>query len=308
MKILCFHPGAIGDIIATLPALDALCRRLPDPRITCLGQLELMQLLAETKAIDTPLSLDYPGLHTLFHPKLPPPESLVAFLQGHDLALSWMRGFAGVFPERLASLGLKTIFHPGPFPPLPGSGPAVRYYAEPLAQLGLELVTEHPRLPLSAGQKRAWLSGHPELLAAPYVVIHPGSGSPRKNWPAENFAALAEALGKRFRAQVVVLQGPADEEAVAKMVKAAAGFPLLVKASLSLREAAALLAGATLAVGNDSGVSHLAGAVGVPTIAIFVSTDPATWGVQQPRARNLGAGPVQVKDVLRAASDLLPGL
>lgn len=304
MKILCFHPGALGDIVNTLPALDALRRRTPDARLTCLGQFELMQLLAETKAIDTPLSLDYPGLHTLFHPKLPPPQSLVAFLQGFDLALSWMRGSAEVFPQRLAGLGLKTIFHPGPFPPLPGSGPASRYYAEPLIQLGIKLESERPCLPLTTEQKRAWLSRHPELLAAPYVVIHPGSGSPRKNWPAENFAALAQALWKRFGGKLVVLQGPADEEAVAKMVQAAAGFPLAVKSSLSLRELAALLAGASLVVGNDSGVSHLAGAVGAPIVAIFCATDPAIWGVLQPQARNLGPGRVQVEDVMQAVSGL----
>ena len=305
MKIICFHPGAIGDIVNTLPALDALRRQMPQARLTCLGQLEAMQLLAETGIIDTPLSLEYPGLHTLFHPELEPPESLVAFLQSFDLAVSWMRGAMNVFPERLRKLGLTTVFHPGPFPPPAGSGPAVRYYSEPLRQLGIELEAEHPRLPLSPEQRHTWLSAHPDLLDSPYLVLHPGSGSPRKNWPAERFAQLAKTLAARLNQRVVVPKGPADEEAVANMEKAAEGFLLVVKEGLSLRELAAILAGAALVVGNDSGVSHLAGAVGAPTVAIFRATDPAIWGVNQPHARNLGPGLVNLEDVQEAISGLI---
>ena len=307
MKILLFHPGALGDVINTLPALAALRRRWPQARITGVGQLELMQLLVETGAVDEARSLDFPGLHTLFHPELEPLPALVSFLKPHDLAISWMRGPAEIFPARLRALGLRTLAHPGPFPPPFGSGPASRYYAAPLKQLELELESEHPRLPLTLEQRREWLSAYPELLQSPYLVIHPGSGSPRKNWPAENFAELAEELRGQLQETIVVVKGPADEDAVKKMIGAAKKIPLKVLESLSLKKLAALLAGASVVIGNDSGVLHLAGAVGAPTVAVFVSSDPQIWGVNQPQARNLAPSEASLKNLLAAVLDLTAG-
>ena len=296
-SILCFHPGALGDVINTLPALAALRRRWPKARLTGMGQLELMQLLAETGALDEARSLDFPGLHTLFHPELEPLPALVSFLKQHQLAVSWMRGPADIFPGRLQKLGLRALFHPGPFPPPAGAGPASRYYAALLKQLGIEIESEHPRLPITAEQRREWLSAYPELLGSPYLVIHPGSGSPRKNWPAENFAKAARELAARLRRTVVVVKGPADEAPVRKMVEAMKGAPARVLEGLTLRELAALLAGASAVIGNDSGVSHLAGAVGAPTIAVFVRSDPQVWGVNQPQARNLKENEVSVAGI-----------
>ena len=303
-RIILFHPGALGDVINTLPALAALRRRWPQARITGLGQGELMQLLQETGSLDQGRSLEVPGLHALFHPALEPPPELAAFLHSFDLAVSWMRGADDLFPRRLQALGLRTVFHPGPFPPPPGSGPASRYYAEPSRLLGLELPSEPPRLELTEAQRADWLSSHRNLLGAKYLVIHPGSGSPRKNWPAEQFARLAAELAARLPERVVVLQGPADAEAVEKMRAAGRGSTWPVLAGLSLRELAAVLAGATVVAGNDSGVSHLAGAVGAPTVAVFVGSDPALWGVNQPQARNLGPDPVRLESVVQAVREL----
>jgi ADP-heptose:LPS heptosyltransferase len=105
------------------------------------------------------------------------------------------------------------------------------------------------------------------------VVLHPGSGSVEKNWPAERFAALAEALACQHGASVVVTFGPADEAARA----AFAGTSAHLLDSPPLLELAALLRRAALYVGNDSGISHLAGLRGTPTLALFGPTDPALW-------------------------------
>jgi len=304
-SVLLFHPGALGDVINTLPALAALRRRWPEARITGLGQMELMQLLQAAGVLEQGRSLELPGLHALFHPELEPPPDLVAFLHNFDLAVSWMRDRAGVFPRRLKELGLSAVFHPGPFPPPPGSGPASRWYAEPLRSLGLEPVSEPPRLELTPAQRAAWLSSHPELLGAKYLVIHPGSGSPRKNWPAKQFARLAAELTARLDQRVVILEGPADRAAVTQMKEASRGASWPVLSGLLLPELAAVLAGAAVVAGNDSGVLHLAGAVGAPTVAVFVAGDPELWGVNQPQARNLGPGQASLEAVVKAVRELL---
>lgn len=101
------------------------------------------------------------------------------------------------------------------------------------------------------------------------VVIQPGSGSRRKNWPLVRFVSLAHALERSGRSIAWCL-GPAE-----------GGIALPNGArrldSESLVELARVLAGSRLYIGNDSGITHLAAAVGCRTIAIFGPTDPRIW-------------------------------
>jgi ADP-heptose:LPS heptosyltransferase len=116
------------------------------------------------------------------------------------------------------------------------------------------------------------------------IVIFPGSGSPGKNWPADRFAALAAMLTKRSgilrsadsalndKACAVIL-GPAETSI--EPVFREAGVPVLK--GLDLPTVAAIARLASAFVGNDSGVSHLAAAVGASGVVIFGPTDPARW-------------------------------
>lgn len=92
------------------------------------------------------------------------------------------------------------------------------------------------------------------------IVLHPFSGSAKKNWPLAHFHALAAMLP----GPVAWTCGP--EEALAGAVRFA-----------GLDELAAWLAGARLYIGNDSGITHLAAAVGTPVLALFGPTDPSIW-------------------------------
>ncbi|HET6897513.1 MAG TPA: glycosyltransferase family 9 protein, partial [Vicinamibacteria bacterium] len=142
-------------------------------------------------------------------------------------------------------------------------------------------------------------------LGPKFVAIHPGSGAPRKNWPAQRFAALAERLaaGQRF----LLLEGPADGDSAAP----ASGLPGAVRArDLPPRVLGAVLARAGLYVGNDSGVSHLAAAWGAPVLALFGPTDPAQWAPVGPRvtvlrARDEKMESLELADVERAAREVL---
>ena len=114
------------------------------------------------------------------------------------------------------------------------------------------------------------------------TVIHAGSGSPAKNWPVDRFAAL----GKRLEAsghRIAWLRGPAE----GAPPPGAAAFTQL--ADLSLKALAATLASSRLFIGNDSGVSHLAAAVGASTFALFGPTDPGVWRPDGPRVVTLRA-------------------
>ncbi len=107
--------------------------------------------------------------------------------------------------------------------------------------------------------------------------VHPGSGSNLKNWPPENFAALMEKISKFAPwASWTVLEGPSDLEAVGSLCRLWKGRLEILKPS-SLFLLASNLKEASLFLGNDSGVTHLAAFLGVPTLALFGPSDPRIW-------------------------------
>ncbi len=126
------------------------------------------------------------------------------------------------------------------------------------------------------------------------MAAHPGSGGDWKRWPVERFAQAVDGLAEAGLG-VVVIQGPADAEVVRQLRLKLRGKQPPVAADLGVEELAAFLALASCYLGNDSGVTHLAAAVGTPTVAIFGPTDPAKWGPRGQRVVVLraegGCGP-----------------
>jgi hypothetical protein len=112
------------------------------------------------------------------------------------------------------------------------------------------------------------------LCGSPVLVIQPGSGSPRKQWECGGFEEAARWWRGETGGRVVVVLGPAEEERGFRWPPVAGS---LLLRGLSIPRLAALLRLATLYLGNDSGVSHLAGAVGAWGAVVFGPTDPGTW-------------------------------
>jgi len=146
------------------------------------------------------------------------------------------------------------------------------WLAEPVATFGAN--AEQCDLPVHqpTTAEREAASRLVARLPARFLAIHPGSGSPAKNWPADRLAALARSLS-RDRPWLLVV-GPAEAETTG-VLRAVPG--VVVAATLPPRVLGAVLANAGLYVGNDSGVSHLAAAWGAPTVVLFGPTDPAVW-------------------------------
>lgn len=109
-----------------------------------------------------------------------------------------------------------------------------------------------------------------------------------KCWPADRFADVAAELG----APVLLVEGPADAEACRLFLARAPSSPAVARAAgLSVAQLGAVLAACRLFIGNDGGVSHLAAALGVPTVAVFGPTDPGTWSPRGRRVRAVTSGP-----------------
>jgi ADP-heptose:LPS heptosyltransferase len=109
------------------------------------------------------------------------------------------------------------------------------------------------------------------------VIIHPGSGGTHKCWHLDNFLSVAKMLAKEG-AEAVFLLGPAEQERFGEATTGKIGTASKVLSNLPLTDVLAVLSGARGYIGNDSGITHLAAALGVRTVAVFGPTEAAVYG------------------------------
>jgi ADP-heptose:LPS heptosyltransferase len=203
---------------------------------------------------------------SLLLPEGPPPGSFRDRVARHDAAIAYTASTPII--ESLRRLVPKVLdVSPAPPPSIHASA----WLARPTRALGGDpstLPATHVPTEAERHAARPWR----ERLTDRFIALHPGSGSAAKNWPAHRFADLSTALsgGRPW----LLVEGPADEEAAGIVARVPGA---VVARGLAPRVLAALLAEADLYVGNDSGVTHLAAAWGVPTLALFGPTDPNVW-------------------------------
>ena len=258
MRTLVIHLGGIGDFLLACPTLSAL--RASGP-VELLGNHERLQTAVDGGLADAAHDAGACELDTLFST---PSPRLREFLEGFDRCVAWLRPDEAML-DAMRGCGIEEVrAYPG-LPPADWTRHASAYYADclNLKEPGL------PRLAFQhgSGTPPGSCGGCPTFEAPPTVVIHPGSGGRQKNWPLENFRAIADELERRGR-RVVWCTGPAEEH-----------LPQLRPslAPMSLSNLGRTLARARLYIGNDSGITHLAAAAGCPTLAIFGPTNPAVW-------------------------------
>jgi ADP-heptose:LPS heptosyltransferase len=140
-------------------------------------------------------------------------------------------------------------------------------YLEVAALAGAPPVTLEPHLVVTERDRQESFGVVPEG-DGPLACLHPGSGDPRRRWPAEKFAAVADAL-VAASARVFVNGGPGDEHVADAVCTAARTQGDVFTARTSLGGLVGLLSRCAVVVSNDSGPLHLASAVGVPTVGIY---------------------------------------
>lgn len=281
------RPGAIGDTLVTLPALLALRRRFPHARIEAIGNATALPIVEASRLIDSWLPFDDGRVTRLFMPADPPPDD--PFL-GIDVAVAWGRDADGTLERALVRRGATAVVV-APSRPDPGQPEHVaRHLLRTIAPLGIETSGEGIELPELHVPAEADTRALAELAAAglsdrPFVAIHPGSGSITKNWPAEQYAVLVDQLQSECGLAAIVLGGPADAEALVVLHDQPGRPPTAEVVERPLLVVAALLRRAAAFIGNDSGLSHLAGLLGVPTLALFGPSDPTLWAPLGPKVR-----------------------
>jgi ADP-heptose:LPS heptosyltransferase len=167
---------------------------------------------------------------------------------------------------------------PRRFLPWPGHGLEVRRLLALVEFLGITPQGEHLEFTVHQDDRsrRRALPGAERLERGGYVCVHPGASVPERRWPPEHFAAVADRLTDRGLA--VVLTGTAEEAGLTQAVAARMRAPALDYAGRTdLGTAGALIEGARVLVCNDTGVSHLAAALRVPSVVLSTGDNPARW-------------------------------
>jgi ADP-heptose:LPS heptosyltransferase len=245
---LVIRPGAIGDFIVSLPALECLRSHTLEvwtgaPNVPLVRFADRVRSIAST-------GLDLLGVAE-------PPALLLDELRRFDSIVSWYGANRPEFRDILRGLNIPCVF----FPALPPEGArlhATDFYLDQVRELCPSASDGVPRIPC-------------QVTPANFAVIHPFSGSARKNWPLEKFRQMARGLERIM--PVHWCTGPEDPP-----------LPGAVRID-DLYELARWLASARLYIGNDSGITHLAAAVGTPVLALFGPTDPRVWAPRGPNVR-----------------------
>jgi ADP-heptose:LPS heptosyltransferase len=282
-RLLVIRAGALGDCLLMLPALAALRGRFPDARIEVMGYPMRWDWVLGRELVDAVQPIERPGMHLLFCEGAEIPAPLQDFFTGYDLVLSYRPDPEGIFAANLRRLGTPLVLSQPPFPPPPPPPVHVADFALRLVtELGAPPPPRYPTLRLRADELSAvqpFFRKHDiDPARQRLVVLHPGSGSEAKRWPVTNFAVVAAALTAEAAVRLVIVTGFAEAGLGASLLTLLPTAPPLVAENWPLIPTAALLAHAAAFVGNDSGLTHLAAALGRPTVAVFGPTDPDVWG------------------------------
>ena len=286
-RILVIRGGAIGDFILTLPAIRLLRENFPAAHLEILGYRHIIALAEGRRYADSTRSIEYGAMAGFFIPRSVLAPDLVEYFASFQQVVSYLFDPDGFFEANLRRAGVKN-FLPA-YAKLDDTEHAARQLARPLQSLALYLedhaATVHP-----SARDHAFADEFLGTSDAPLIALHPGSGSPRKNWPLENWRALgAWLLARPSPPRLLLIGGEADHAQLDALIAAWRGAPVLLARDLPLPHLAALLARCRLFLGHDSGISHLAAAAGAPSLLLFGPTDPAVWAPVNPHVSILPA-------------------
>jgi heptosyltransferase III len=273
------HQGALGDFLLALPVFDGLWRLHPGCRLDFWSKSAHVALLAAKSYVGEVHSCDGSEVARFFHEDLWQQAPVPRFLEDAEGVLVFGQSQSKTMAARLSQRLTGRVAWIQSFPTASGNRQVSRFLVEQVRLAGWPIEDTLSVLQPATAERRfarEWLrdSGWSERDRP--IVLHPGSGGKRKIWPLQKWWDAIRWLRRDRQVPVILIVGPADESCRALASAALAlGVPQLP--TVALPRLAALLAACRLFVGNDSGVTHLAAALGVPTVAIFGPTSPEVW-------------------------------
>lgn len=284
-RILVIRRRYLGDIVLLSPFFQSLRQHWPNAELTLLAEASYAAVATLIPEIDRTLILprrarELAGWLTLLRALRSARFTHVFDLDNREktAALTRLTGareriaLLHEAPARLASFYTRIVLDP---PAEHERRTIAEYYLQALAGAAVPVATKTVRLVLRETDRStvAKLLGN----SPPRLLVHPGSRSAFRVWPAENFAAICDRAQNELGARVLLVGGPAERPLLAAIAAAARTKPEVLSTPLSVGEFAALAASCDLMLCHDSGPMHVAAGVGTRVIALFGSQNTTLW-------------------------------
>ena len=297
-SILVIRGGAIGDFILTLPVLAALRENLPLARVEILAYPRVAPLAVAAGLAAEARSIDARPLAGFFAARGPLDEEIQAYFANFAVIISYLYDPDGIFQANIERCS-RAQFIAGPHRPDERAAlHASDVFLKPLERLAIFGADPSPRLALNS---------QPSTLNS--LALHPGSGSESKNWFESNWSQLLRALVQETTAPLLLIGGEAEGERLRRLTRELPSERFALAENLPLVELAQRLAGCRAFVGHDSGITHLAAAVGLPGLVLWGPSNDVVWRPRSERMKILRGSPglasLPVEKVVAAVRGML---
>ncbi len=289
-RILVIRGGAIGDFILTLPAIAALRRQFPQAHLELLGYPHIAQLALAGGLVDRVQPIEARGLAGFFARGGTLAPDLMDYFSEFDLVVSYLYDPDEIFKTNVCRCSVGQ-FIAGPHRPDETAGiHATQVYLKPLERLAIFDADNVPRLNVGQASSLSQTSSTIPLHqvgdrqdACPTLAFHPGSGSETKNWPETKWAALMQKVMATTDWSILLIGGEAEGERLQRLAAALPPLRHSIAQALRLPDLANQLRSCTAFAGHDSGITHLAAAVGLPCVVLWADTLEEIWRPQGER-------------------------
>jgi ADP-heptose:LPS heptosyltransferase len=276
-NILVIRGGAIGDFILTLPVLTALKQQFPTVNLEVLGYPNVAQLATFGNLASKVRAIEGRDLASFFARGGELSTELISYFGKFDIIISYLYDPDEIFEENVGRCS-GAQFIAGPHRPDEAKSiHATEVFLKPLERLAIFEADTVPKLEVPKAFDTSTTTGR-------WLALHPGSGSESKNWPEWKWVELIHHLVKSTHLNLMMVGGEAERGKLEKLAQPIPSTRLKLMQSVPLPELAKWLASASGFVGHDSGISHLAAAVGVPSVILWGDTAEAVWS---PRSKQI---------------------
>jgi ADP-heptose:LPS heptosyltransferase len=268
-RILVIRGGAIGDFILTLPVIAALRRQFPQAHLEVLGYPHIAQLAVAGGLADRVQPIEARGLAGFFARGGTLESDLMDYFSEFDLVISYLYDPDEIFKTNVCRCAVGQ-FIAGPYRPDETERThATQVYLKPLERLAIFDADPVPRLSFNS---------QPSTLNQ--LALHPGSGSEKKNWPQAKWAGLIQQIIATTRWNLLLVGGEAEGERLRRLAAVLPPARCSIAQGLPLAELAQRIQSGAAFVGHDSGITHLAAAVGLPCVVLWADTLEEVWRPQ----------------------------
>jgi heptosyltransferase-3 len=297
-KILVIRGGAIGDFILTLPAIAALRSTFPETHLEVLGYPVVAELARRGGLIEGFRSIEARPLAGFFARNGKLDEELSSYFESFSLIFSYLYDPDEIFKTNVLRTTKAQFIQGMHRPDEKENAHATAVFLKPLEKIAIFNADPAPKIEIPAVRR-----------AGRWIAVHPGSGSEKKNWPMEKWVELLKRVEREMDFKILLIGGEADGERVEMVRRALDGRRIELMQNRPLVEVAGNLRGCEVFIGHDSGISHIAGAVGMPALVLWGESKFEIWRPLNANVRILRApdgelGRLEVEEVWRGMGKL----